>query len=218
MKTLAFDTTTGFCSVMLTDNKDIREVFCQSLVFGQSELLMVKIKEMLDSVSWTVPDLDLVAVCTGPGSYTGVRSSIAVARSFGLASSKTQILGVNAFDVYAQSLAPEKRADINAAIIETKREDFYVAYYDKNLKPLQNGKTAFYKDIIQDIEKQSVSVCGDGAKRFLTVASGLDLKDSIFDENPSIEVLTKIAIQRFSAGKTDFPHPLYLKSADICVK
>ena len=218
MKTLAFDTTTGFCSVMLTDNQNVRDVFCEPLVFGQSELLMVKIKEMLDAACWHVRDLDLVAVCTGPGSYTGLRSSIAVARSFGLASPKTTIAGVNAFDVYAKGLPADKRADLNAVIVETKREDFYVAYYNKDLKVLEKGKTAFAQDIILDIGNKRVSLCGDGVSRFLSLTNGLNTEHAVCDEKPSVETLGSIASERFAAGSVDFPHPVYLKSADICVK
>ena len=84
MYTLAFDTTTNFCSIALLKDDKVQDVFSQSLTFGQSELLIVKIKEILDCVNLKASDLDLIAVCTGPGSFTGVRSSISLARAFAL--------------------------------------------------------------------------------------------------------------------------------------
>ena len=218
MYTLAFDTTTSFCSVALLCEKKVQSVFSQSLDFGQSELLVVKIKEILDCQKLNISDLSLISVCTGPGSFTGVRSSIALARTFGLGSPKTALLGVSAFDVYAASIEPSKRAEINAVIVETKRDDFYTAYYDQNLNKIEQGKTAFYDEIIADLRGKSVTFCGDGAERFLSKKSGLHIHEAIFDISPSVVTLAKIGLARFSNGEINFPKPIYLKAADICVK
>ena len=218
MYTLAFDTTTNFCSIALLKDDKVQDVFSQSLTFGQSELLIVKIKEILDCVNLKASDLDLIAVCTGPGSFTGVRSSISLARAFALGVEKITLFGVSAFDVYVAALETSKRAEINAVIIETKRDDFYVAYYDTNLNKIEPGKTAFYDEIIRDLSGHSVTFCGDGAERFLSKPSGLHIHDAVFDTSPNVVTLANIGRVHCLNGDVNFPKPIYLKAADICVK
>ncbi len=218
MWTLAFDTTTSYCSVALFEDKTAKSVFSQSLMFGQSELLIVKIKELLEENRLSVKDLDLIGVCTGPGSFTGVRSSIAAARTFALAQNKIAVTGINAFDAYVSLIEPKQRAERTAVIVETKRDDFYVAYYDINLQKIESGKTAFYDEIIADLRGFSTTFIGDGVERFLSKPSGLHLHDAVFENCPPIKDIALLAIKRFEDKNLDFPKPFYLKAADICVK
>ena len=218
MWTLAFDTTTNFCSIALFKDNLLKNVFSSEMTFGQSEVLIPEIQKMLQNTGITFQELNLLVVCTGPGSFTGVRSSLSAARAFGLACPNLTLCGINAFDVYAADLKEHQRSKRIAVIIETKREDFYVAYYDQNLKKIETPKTAVYDEIIHDLQGYSVTFTGDGAQRFLSKPSGLHLHEASFETHPSIERLALEGMSRFNAQKTDFPKPLYLKSADICVK
>lgn len=218
MWTLAFDTTTNFCSIALFKGNLPKAVFSSEMTFGQSEVLIPEIQKMLQNADITLQDLNLLVVCTGPGSFTGVRSSLSAARAFGLTAENLTLCGINAFDVYAADLKEDQRADRIAVIIETKREDFYVAYYDRNLKKVSTPKTALYDEIIHDLQGNNVTFTGDGAQRFLSKPSGLHLHEASFETHPSVERLALEGINRFNAQRADFPKPLYLKSADICVK
>ena len=218
MKTLAFDTTTNFCSVALLDDRIVQNVFSESLLFGQSEKLIVQINDMLENKQLSIADMDLIAVCTGPGSFTGVRSSIAAARAFGIACPNVTLSGVDAFDIYAASLKDEQKAPCNAVLIETKRDDFYVAYYDNNLKRLQAPKTAFKDEILRDLDKKDVTLIGDGVERFLSLPCNIQIKNTVTLSCPPVENLGFLAVQRYQDHKTLLPKPFYLKSADICVK
>ncbi|MBR2299666.1 MAG: tRNA (adenosine(37)-N6)-threonylcarbamoyltransferase complex dimerization subunit type 1 TsaB [Alphaproteobacteria bacterium] len=218
MWTLAFDTTTNFCSIALMKDDKAKSVFSSEMTFGQSEVLIPKIEEMLKINEIGFQELDLLCVCTGPGSFTGVRSSIAAARAFGLGAKNLTLCGVNAFDIYAHTLEPHQYADRVAVIIETKREDFYVCYFDAHLNKTGAPKTAFYEDIIRDLKGHSVTFVGDGVERFLSKPSGLHVHDVCFQTHPNVEVLVHIGSFKFQGKKTDFPKPLYLKAADVCVK
>ncbi len=218
MWTLVFDTTTNYCSVLLLKDTQKVDLFSSFVEFGQAELLMVKIEEFLSRAKLSLKDVDLIGVCNGPGSFTGVRSSVAAANTFALASHKLKVIGVNAFDVYLQSLKNTTKADRNVILIETKRDDFYVAYYDKEFKPIESGKTAFVADIISDLKGFSLALAGNGVQRFLTQKPSLLVENAIKEECPPIEHLALETIKRFSHKKFDVVKPIYLKAADICVK
>lgn len=218
MFTLAFDTTSNFCSVVLFHNQERLEHYEEEMDFGQAEVLMPEIARMLQTHNLQFSDLSLVVVCTGPGSFTGVRSSISAARAFGLACPQVTVCGISAFDAYAAEFNPEELAEINAVLIETKREDFYVQYYDNKLNKLGAPITAFYEDIIHFLSSHRVSLAGDGVERFLNKPSGLSLHAVKMQYNPPIDKLALIGMQRYNDKNTDFPKPLYLKAPDVCVK
>ena len=162
MYTLAFDTTSDFCSVGLFKDGEKQEVFEKEMDFGQAEVLMPKIAEILQNRDLRFKDLGLAVVCTGPGSFTGVRSSVSAARAFSLACPEVTVCGVSAFEAYAADFEPDELAEINAVLIETKREDFYVQYYDCNLGKKGTPHTAFYEDIIHFLSSHKVSLAGEG--------------------------------------------------------
>ena len=218
MFTLAFDTTTNFCSISLFKNTEKQDVYTSELTFGQSEELIVQIQNMLHTHNLSIQDLSLMAVCTGPGSFTGVRSSIAAARAFALTNKNMILSGISAFEAYLFSLDTLQIQDCVAVIVETKREDFYVAYYDANCHKIGAPKTAFFEDIVRDLQNKHITVIGDGAQRFLSKNTGLHIHQAVFDTHPPVDKLALAAIHRFENGTTDFPKPLYLKAADICAK
>lgn len=218
MYTLAFDTTVNFCSVALFENNKMIDSYVKEMNFGQAEALIPAISQILESRKLTFKDLKLLVVCTGPGSFTGVRSSVAAARAFGLACPQTTICGVSAFDAYAAELAPDELADINAILIETKREDYYIQYYDRHLNKTEPPTTAYRDDIIQTLSGKKVTLSGDGTERFLNRPSGLSLHTVKMPLNPPIDKLGLIGINKYQSKTTDFPKPLYLKAPDVCVK
>jgi len=218
MFTLAFDTTTNFCSIALFENQSLKDIFSLELNFGQSEVLIPQIQTMLEKNNLSIQKLDLLSVCTGPGSFTGVRSSVSAARAFGLSNKNLALCGVSAFEAYASNLPQSERAERIGVIIETKREDFYVAYFDRDLKKVDAPKTAFFDDIVHDLKQTSVTLTGDGVSRFLAKQTGLKIHNAFFETHPPIEQIALVAAKRFNAKTLDFPKPLYLKAADVCAK
>jgi len=218
MFTLAFDITTSFCSIALFENDIRKDIFELQTEFGQSEMLISQIQNILERNHLNIQKLNLLSVCTGPGSFTGVRSSISAARAFGLANKNLALCGINAFEAYGASLDKQKRSDIVAVILETKREDFYVAYFDQNLNRISSPKAAVFEEIVRDLKSNSITFIGDGVQRFLSKQTGLHIHDIVFTSHPPINQIALSAIARFKEKKLDFPKPLYLKAADVCAK
>lgn len=218
MLTLAFDTTVNGSSVVLFEDENEKDRMESKMDFGQAETLMVQIETLFNRHRLDFKQLDLTAVCTGPGSFTGVRASIAAARAFALAVPDLKVCGVSAFEVYAADFKPEERADINVVLIETKRDDFYVQYYDHDMRRTGVAETAFYEDILKNLRGKKVSLAGDGVERFLNKPSGLNLHAVKIYTNPPADVLAKCAISKYHRKTIDFPKPLYLKAPDVCVK
>lgn len=215
MYTLAFDTTSSSCSVCLYKDKVLVSRFIERMEYGQSEVLLSEIKKMLSSVKITFADLGLVAVCVGPGSFTGVRSSISSARAFGIARKDLPIVGISAFEAYLYSLKADELADVNAVIIETKRDDFYYQTFDINKKKLMEPTALTREQILQDLRGKKVTVIGDGVERFLSMPTGLSLHAIKIEFYPPVENIAICAMDKQKEGLGDFPKPMYLRPADV---
>ena len=159
-----------------------------------------------------------MAVCIGPGSFTGVRSSIAAARAFDLACPRLSITGVSAFEAYVHSLDMSELSDFNAVIIETKRADFYFQLFNGRLEKLCEAEALPYEEIISRLKGKTVTLIGNGVERFLDKPSGLVLHAIRMDKTASITDLAACAVQKFQNKKLNYPKPLYLRAPDVCVK
>ena len=62
-----------------------------------SEQTAKNLKVLLTKLNLSVKDIDAIAVCIGPGSYTGLRGGIAFAKAF-CQFSETKLIGVSAFE------------------------------------------------------------------------------------------------------------------------
>ncbi len=218
MYTLAFDTTADGCCIALLNDTRVIEKFEQSTDFGQAELLMVELDEILKKNNLKFENIGLLCVCIGPGSFTGVRSSIAAARAFSYALPHMAITGVSAFEAYVHSLDMSELSEFNAVIIETKREDFYFQLFNGKLEKLCEPVALPYEEIISMLKGKTVTLIGNGVERFLDKPSGLVLHAIRMDKNASVSDLAACGLQKYNTKKLNYPKPLYLRAPDVCVK
>lgn len=216
MYILAFDTTASSCSVCLFNDSIEIVKTTKRMEFGQSECLLPEIKKIIDSVKITFEDIGIIVVCVGPGSFTGVRASISAARAFGIADEKLPIIGVSAFDAYLYNLAPDELADVNAVIIETKREDFYYQLFDNKRNKITEPQTGYRDEILSELKGKKVTVIGDGVERFLITPTGLNFHSIKMDLYPPVDKIALCGAEKLKNGIGDFPKPLYLRAPDVC--
>lgn len=218
MYTLVFDTTAGGTGIGLY--KDDEAVYKSEKImeFGQAEALAVGVAEACESAGIAFKEIGLLGVCSGPGSFTGVRAGLAFARGLCFGAPLLEATGVSAFEVYANMLADKDRAYHNAVVIETKREDFYFQLFDENINKLTAPLALGREEIAQRLKGRQVSFIGDGVERLLSVSMGLQIKQVELSEMMSIEALFRATRQKYFTKSLDFPKPLYIREADACVK
>jgi len=218
MWTLVFDTTSNDCAAALMRDTEIKAKYRQEMEFGQAKALLPQIQKMLNEQKLDFANIDLLGVCVGPGSFTGVRSSVAAARAMSLARPQMAVTGVNAFEAYLQAIDDFDLAALNAVIIETKREDFYFQLFNGRREKLCEPAAVPYEQIIDQLKGKTVSLIGNGVERFLDKPSGLVLHSVNMEKSVPLAQLAACALQKYRQKKLNFPKPLYLRAPDVCVK
>lgn len=83
-KILAFDTSTEVMSIAVQHGKDVFE-FTGTGGAQASSRLIPEIQILMQQANLTFKDLDIIAFGAGPGAFTGLRASCAVAQGLGFA-------------------------------------------------------------------------------------------------------------------------------------
>ncbi len=169
--TLAFDTTADFCSAaFVLDRKVICEC-SEELLRGHAEKLVPMIKKLGKDLGVEISDADLIAVTVGPGSYTGVRTGLAAARGFSLASGAPAV-GVSSFAAIIRGAIRQIRATCPVlCIIETRRKEYFGQMYDYKGQVLTPPRVMGHNELQDIIEFHSPMLCGNGVARLLSSLS-----------------------------------------------
>jgi tRNA threonylcarbamoyladenosine biosynthesis protein TsaB len=129
---LAIDTSTRCLKLALSYGVDRLVKSQEKVEKSHGQFIVKKIDELFQSSGLKVEQLDAIVVCTGPGSFTGLRIGLAVAKGMAVALS-IPIAGVNLFAVAAHKLCavdgkvyviiPLNRDECFAAVIENGSYD-----------------------------------------------------------------------------------------------
>lgn len=164
MLILAIDTATKIGSVALYEDKTgiIGEINLYVKV-NHSNVIMKAVDSLFDLSGYTIKDVDKIAVTTGPGSFTGIRIGVAIAK--GLACSlKKPIIGINELDVLAET--GEEREGLIVPLIDARKERVYYSQYkyeNRKLVRKEEYKDGELRDILEKLKGEKVAFIGDGA-------------------------------------------------------
>ncbi len=156
---LAIDTCTRRSSIALRDRHVLRAEMTWECERQETALVSDKIHQLL-LASHVAPDaIGAIAVAIGPGSYTGVRCGLSIAKGIAVALS-IPIIGVNAFDVIAHA-QPQLKMPI-LAVLELGRKRVAVCPYDVMGGQMLTGewKRMDWQNV-SDAVFETTWVCGD---------------------------------------------------------
>ncbi len=97
---LAFDTSGSHCAATVLVGGDLPVCRVETMLRGQAERLMPLLEATLREAGLRWPDLDAIAVGTGPGNFTGIRIAVATARGLALGIDRPAI-GISGFAALA---------------------------------------------------------------------------------------------------------------------
>lgn len=222
MRILGFDTATSACSAAVWEDGRIAARRFEPMSRGQSERLMPMVREVLSEAGADFPDLDLLAVTTGPGAFTGLRIGLAAARGMALAGDLA-CFGVTTLDAVAAGVSETERQKANVLVVlDSKRAEVYAQAFRSDLRPLSEVQALMPADLAAltangEGDADRVLVAGDGAGQVIQALKdkGIEAVLSTAPGVPDAATVAAIAAERWSSDQPAEPlRPLYLRPPD----
>ncbi len=174
------------------------------------------IKNILQRAGISAKELAAIAVCYGPGSYTGLRIGMASAKGLCYALNKPLVtigsLQVLTRAVIEQQFVPTEV--IYCPMIDARRMEVYTALFDANmselLSPVAMVLTA--DSFANWLLKNTIWFFGDGAAKFIRL---IDYQRAVVKAaGNNALAMSKLAFQKYELGDfadNAYVEPLYLK-------
>lgn len=130
LKILAIETTTEACSAALLHREIIQERY-QLAPRQQTRLILPMVESLLDEAALKQRDLDAIAFCPGPGSFTGSRIGASIVQAIAFVTDIPVVL-VSSLQCLAQGAYRECQAKQVLAAIDARMNEVYWASYQLN--------------------------------------------------------------------------------------
>lgn len=159
----------------------------------------------------------LIAVSTGPGSYTGLRVGLTFAKTF-VAETGTPVVGVSSLDVIAANVSEARPVCV---VVDARLGRVYAAMYDGGGSKVLGDTVARPEDVAKRLTHDTL-VVGDALKRHRTAFAKVAAVSD--DESvwwPKAASVGRLGWRKFVAGGGDNPEmltPRYLARPQAEVK
>ena len=148
MYSLLIDTHSNILNIVLYKNKEVYANISRETP-SQSKLLVPLIQNILEEQKIEINDISEVIVVNGPGSFTGVRLGVTVAKTISYCLN-IPIKSISSLDLLALSI--QKNSNYSVAIKEPK--GYYIGEYSKDKNLL---KDYFYLSNIEFLTYESTN-------------------------------------------------------------
>jgi len=213
VRVLAVDTTSPRASVALSGPAGILAEERSVSEAGHSRWVLPAIEALLREQGLSPAAIDLFAVTTGPGSFTGLRVGLGTVQGLALASRKP-CLGLSTLDVLAHTA--KGAASTLVALIDAFRDEVWSGVYDAEARLGSERRVGPLADVLAGLPKGSAFV-GDAATAQRSVIEAA-VAGARFPETSGFLAAT-LALLALAPGHESVPpselRPLYLRAASI---
>jgi tRNA threonylcarbamoyladenosine biosynthesis protein TsaB len=214
---LGIETSTKICSVAVSDGEKLLALEEEGGDYSHSEKLTVFIQKVLVKTKLELKDIDAVAVSKGPGSYTGLRIGVSVAKGLCYALGKP-LIAVDTLQAMAKNVASlngESNA-LYSPMIDARRMEVYTALYDgdnSSVTPII-AKIIDNNSFSKELTSQKIFFFGDGASKCAEILDQNESAKFVDEGLPSAEFINQIAFKKYKNEEFEdvaYFEPYYLK-------
>ncbi len=216
---LSIETSTKVCSVCVSENNKVlayKELYKAN---SHATHLTVFIQELFNNLdNITIKDIDAVAISSGPGSYTGLRIGVSVAKGICYALSKP-LVSVTSLLTLAfsqnENIKEFPKDTLICPMIDARRMEVYTTLFDSSFNQLGEISAIIidessFKDIL---DKKKIIFVGDGSTKCKEI---INHPNAIFIDNqaPLATNMVKKATEKFKNKEYEdvaYFEPFYLK-------
>lgn len=202
---LAVDTALGACSACVLNGETILAHRFAEMARGHAEALAPMVQDIMVQTGLRFPELDCLAVTTGPGTFTGQRVGLAFMRGLRVALKKT-LTGITTLEVMAAATQSPRAA----AIHDAKRDEAYLLLWEKGETVLAPMILPFAQAVEKIRSFGPCTIAGTGAPA-AALHLGADFPASAIRQPDALWV-ARLALGRPAPNTA--PAPLYLRAPD----
>jgi tRNA threonylcarbamoyladenosine biosynthesis protein TsaB len=190
------------------------------------------ITDLLSKFSKKPNQIEHVYISVGPGSFTGLRIAVTIAKTLALANN-TKIVAVDTLDCIAANVSPQDNSQRLGVILDAKRGQFFISVYDKTQDARRNTHDAIWQKILPDclmtaeeflaqFTDKPIMLTGEGLVFYKDKFAHKNIR--VLDEkfwNPSAANIHRLGRQLASQGRFADPltlTPNYIRGPDAIVK
>ena len=218
---LCLETATSICSVALCSDSGVRSLRESHENKSHASSLTLFIEDLLKEQNLTVKDLEAIAVSKGPGSYTGLRIGVSVAKGMAYAASipligiETTLSMVNGITGKGENKIPAGSNTLYCPMLDARRMEVYYAVYTSTGKIIKGiAAEIMDENSFNDIPVNfRIIFFGEGAAKCKNL---IKRKNSFFADEfiMSASHMYKPAYEAFNHKRFEdvaYFEPLYLK-------
>ena len=204
---LALETSDRLCAACLVDPSTGSALSSNTLDLGRghAEKMMDLIAEVLARAGKDYAALTGLAVCVGPGSFTGIRVALATATGLSVALG-IPVAGVTALQALAWQALPKAGGKPILSVIDAHRGDVYVQSFSDDALPADQARQVSIEAAAKIASAADLFVCGSGAP-LLAGNQPAVTQDAL----PNVDAVAHAAL---NPAMSVAAKPLYLRKPD----
>lgn len=158
-------------AVINEENNTIVSYYNELLKKDLSEKVLEVIKKCIDDSKIIPRDIKKIYIVNGPGSFTGVRIGVTIAKTFAW-SMEIKLIPISSLEVLA-SLDVDNKYIV--PMIDARRGFVYAGIYDQNLENYLHDSYISLDDLMKKLPEDYVFVSDDQISNITTINSNINL-------------------------------------------
>ena len=145
MMTLYLDTSSSFLYAGIVKDDNLLASISKNFGHDLSTNTLNEIRKLLEENNFSPNDVDKIITVNGPGSFTGIRIGLTIAKTYAW-SLKKDIIVISSLEAMALS---SSNHDYYIPLIDARRGYVYAGIYDKNHEPILKDQYIKLEDLIE---------------------------------------------------------------------
>lgn len=215
MLTLSFDT--NFNKTYMVLRKDGKIISSETIKSTEtnyhSAFFMPTLQRILKENNILIKDIDAMGVDIGPGSFTGIRAGITIARVL-CQQTNTKLIGVNSLEILSKI---NEKGTKTIIILDARKNRVYYAEYENN-KEIVAPKLIEKDNLVDIIDKKAYIITDKSIGTYLKEKGIQTIEYEDIDENIGI-FLSNLIEEKLKDTKNKYNwaevKPLYIQQPSI---
>jgi tRNA threonylcarbamoyladenosine biosynthesis protein TsaB len=223
MKILGIDTSSRYCNLSIIEDEDIMiEYIINGLIKKHSSILLPAIEGMLTNINMGIQDINGIAITIGPGSFTGLRVGLGVAKGLSYAAS-IPVASVITLDALVCNVA--KIPAMICPVLDARKGEVYFALYrgGDQLSKMIDYQCESIEKLLSRIEniQENIIFLGEGTLKYQSRIKDTMGSRAIFI-HPTLSILKAsnvalIGLEKIKKGKVENIYsisPFYMRKSE----